>query len=236
MYQFRSVNFSANDKSLISICFGRSRMNDKNMKAEILLICQLRNNFMLSKEEEDTIKSGDLLREAENRAISALSGFYNKYFNLTINLFNSVMYCNYLYWVSHLLYRNGAIYLAEKVYYLNKMLNLVELFYEIEFPDIWSCEHPIGSVMGRAKYGNYFFYYQGCTVGGNRHQGKLQYPIIGEHVTMFSDSKILGNSHIGNNVILAANACVINQDVPNNYIVFGQSPNIVLKKLIMEGD
>ena len=53
---------------------------------------------------------------------------------------------------------------------------------------------------------------------------------------MFSDSKILGNSHIGNNVILAANACVINQDVPNNYIVFGQSPNIVLKKLIMEGD
>lgn len=184
---------------------------------------------MLLGEEEDTIRSGSLLKNAEDKAIYALSGFCSKYFNASIDPFNSVAYCNYLYWVSRLLYSNGAIQVADKVYYLNKMLNSVDLFYEIELPNIWSCEHPLGSIMGRAKYGNYFFYYQGCTVGGNRHQGKLYYPTIGEHVTMFSDSKVLGNSHIGNNVILAANAYIINQDIPDNSIVFGQSPNIIIK-------
>lgn len=200
------------------------------MKVATLLIQQLKNIFLLSGEEEKIICSGDLLKEAEHKAINALSGFNSKYFDASIDPFNSVMYCNYLYWVSRLLYSNGAVQIADKVYYLNKMLNSVDLFYEIELPNIWSCEHPLGSVMGRAKYGNYFFYYQGCTVGGSRHQGELYYPTIGEHVTLFSDSKILGNAHIGNNVILASNAYVINQDVPDNCIVFGQSPTIIIKK------
>ena len=199
------------------------------MKATALLIQQLKNNFLLSEEEEDVLCSGNLLKEAEYKAIKALSGFNNKYFNSLVNPFNSVMYCNYLYWTSHLLYSDGAIQIADKVYYLNKMLNSVDLFYEIKLPNIWSCEHPVGSIMGRAEYGDYFFYYQGCTVGGSRHRGKLYYPAIGEHVTMFSDSKILGSAHIGNNVILASNAYVINQNVPDNSIVFGQSPNIIIK-------
>lgn len=199
------------------------------MKAEILLIHQLRNNFLLSGEEAEVICQGNLLREAEDKAIRSLAGFNNKYYNMLVDPFNSVMYCNYLYWVSCLLYSIGAAHIADKVYYLNKMLNSVELFYEVKLPDIWSCEHPIGSVMGRAEYGNFFFFYQGCTVGGSRRQGKLFYPTIGEHVTMFSGSKILGNSKIGNDVVLAANTYVINGDVPDNSIVFGQSPNIVIK-------
>ena len=144
------------------------------------------------------------------------------------------MYCNYLYWVSHLLFKAGESHIADKIYYLNKMLNAVELFYEVELPDIWSCEHPIGSVMGRAEYGNYFFFYQGCTVGGNRHGmgGEIIYPVIGEHVTMFSGSKVLGNSRIGDNVTLAANSYVINIDIPSNSIVFGQSPELIIKAKI----
>lgn len=199
------------------------------MKAKALLIQQLKNNFLLSREEEDIICSGKLLEEAEDKAIYALSGFNNKYFSEAIDPLNCVMYCNYLYWVSRLLYINEILHIANKVYCLNKMLNSVELFYEVELPDIWSCEHPLGSVMGRARYGNFFFYYQGCTVGGNRHKGELEYPIIGEHVKMFSNSKILGKCNIGNNVILAANAYVINQDIPDNSMVFGHSPNIIIK-------
>lgn len=198
------------------------------MKAEILMIHQLKNNFLLS-EEEEVIFQGDLLKEAENKAVNALAGFNNKYYDMHLNPYNSVMYCNYLYWVSRLLYNIGSVHIADKVYYLNKMLNSIELFYEVNLPEVWSCEHPIGSVMGRAEYGNYFFFYQGCTVGGSRHQGKLFYPVIGEHVTMFSGAKILGNSKIGNNVILAANTYVINKDVPDDSIVFGQSPDIVIK-------
>lgn len=78
------------------------------------------------------------------------------------------MYCNYLYWLSREAFIKGFIDVADKIYYLNKMLNSIELFYEIQLPDIWSCEHPLGSVMGRGQYGNYFLFYQGCTVGVNR--------------------------------------------------------------------
>lgn len=201
---------------------------------EILLIHQLKNNFLLSKEEEKLICRGNLLKEAENRTITALAGFHKKYYGGFIDPLNSVMYCNYLYWVSHLLFKAGESHIADKIYYLNKMLNAVELFYEVELPDIWSCEHPIGSVMGRAEYGNYFFFYQGCTVGGNRHGmgGEIIYPVIGEHVTMFSGSKVLGNSRIGDNVTLAANSYVINIDIPSNSIVFGQSPELIIKAKI----
>lgn len=108
------------------------------------------------------------------------------------------------------------------------MLNGVDLFYAIELPEHWNCEHPLSSVMGRAKYGDYFFFYQGCTVGGNHH---LEYPVLGHHVTMYSNSKILGKSHIGSNVIIAANAYVKDTDIPDNSIVFGQFPNLTIKPI-----
>lgn len=200
------------------------------MKAEILLIQQLKNNFLLEKEEETIICSANLLREAENKTLAALTQFRDKYLNGFVDPFNSVMYCNYLYWVSRLLYCKGAVRIADKVYYLNKMMNSVELFYEVKLPDIWSCAHPLGSVMGKADYGDYFYFYQGCTVGGNfKKDGTIIYPKIGKYVKMFSNSKILGNSKIGDNVIISANCYIKNQDVPNDTIVFGQSPALIFK-------
>lgn len=66
------------------------------------------------------------------------------------------MYCNFLYQLSHYEYIRGNTTIADKVYSLNKMLHGVDLFYEISLPKHWSCEHPVGTVMGRAKYGDYF--------------------------------------------------------------------------------
>ncbi|MGI5090970.1 serine O-acetyltransferase [Treponema socranskii] len=142
-----------------------------------------------------------------------------------LNPFNSVMYTNYMYQVSHLLYKDGYSHIADKLYYLNKMLNAVDLFYAIELPEHWNCEHPLGSVMGRAKYGDYFFFYQGCTIGGNH----TNYPVLGDHVTMYSNSKVLGKSHIGNNVLIGANAYIKDTDIPDDSIVFGQFPNLIIK-------
>ena len=150
-----------------------------------------------------------------------------KYFHKEsgLNPFNSVMYTNYLYQVSHLCYKEGHSQIADKVYYLNKMLNSVDLFYAIELPKHWNCEHPLGSVMGRAKYGDYFFFYQGCTIGGNH----TDYPVLGDHVTMYSNSKVLGKCFIGSNVVIGANAYVKDTDIPDNSMVFGQFPNLIIK-------
>jgi len=93
-------------------------------------------------------------------------------------------------------------------------------------PDVFSLDHPVGSVMGRAEYGNYFSFTQNCTVGNN----KGIYPTIGENVTMMSGSKILGKTKIGNNAIIAANTYIKDTDIPSNCLVFGQSPNLVIKR------
>ena len=89
----------------------------------------------------------------------------------------------------------------------------------------------MGSVMGKADYGNHFFFYQGCTVGGNRDKsGKLYYPVIGENVLMYSNSSILGDALIGNNVIISAGTIIVGDNVPDNSIVFGRTPNLIIKR------
>lgn len=121
---------------------------------------------------------------------------------------------------------------AEQVYYLNKILHGVEWYYEVELPTHFMVEHPIGSVLGRAVYGNYIFFYQGVVIGGNRSLsgGNVIYPILGDHIVFFSNAKVLGNVHVGSNVIFSANSYVINEDIPDNSIVFGSSPNLIIKK------
>lgn len=196
------------------------------MEARTLVIAQLKTLFALS---NTTVLTDEILKNAEDSAIKALSGFGNIYFNGSVNPLNGVIYTNYLYWLSRRCYEAGLEDVASMVYALNKMLHSVDLFYAIKLPEIWSCEHPLGSVMGRAKYGNGFFFYQGCTVGGNKHDDVISYPVIGNNVMMYSNSKILGDSHIGNNVTLASNSYVINETVPDNSLVFGQSPNLIIK-------
>jgi serine O-acetyltransferase len=86
-------------------------------------------------------------------------------------------------------------------------------------------DHPVGSVMGRAKYSDYFSFGQNCTVGNNH----SIYPVIGDHVKMCASSMILGNCTIGNNVIIGAGACVKDENIPDNSLVFGNSPNLIIK-------
>ena len=143
-----------------------------------------------------------------------------------IREYHSGQYSIYLWYLSNEAYKANDIQCADVLYCLNKALHAVDWLYAIELPDFWSVEHPLGSVMGRAKYGDHFFFYQGCTVGGNNNM----YPTIEEYVAMFSDSKVLGEAHIGKYVILGANTYIIDEDVPDYSLVFGQSPNLTIKK------
>ena len=116
--------------------------------------------------------------------------------------------------------------ICEKIYLLNKLLNGLDLFYEVELPDIFFTDHPVGAVIGRGKFSNHFSFTQSCTVGNNN--GK--YPIIGEGVKMLGHSSILGSSKISRNVFIAPYTCVIDQDIPENCLVFGKSPKLKIVK------
>ena len=109
-------------------------------------------------------------------------------------------------------------------------MHSVDWFYAVKLPEYFWAEHPLGSIVGRAEIGDYLFLYQGTTIGGNWKDGQLYYPVTGHHVLMYSDSKILGNSVVGNYVIISANTYVLDSIIPDNSIVFGQSPNLVFKQ------
>lgn len=206
---------------------------DENGKSEKLtqhVIRQINNIFGLEKKEINILMSMGGGQKAYNRTLKCLNGFINKYYSNVIDPFNSVMYCIYLYWYSKEMATRGYISIADRIYYLNKMLNSVELFHGIDLPEVWSCEHPVGSVMGRAKYGNKFLFHQNCTVGGSQDKdGGICYPEIGENVLMYSYSSIIGDCNIGKNVVLSTGTSVINQNVPSDVIVFGKSPNLIFK-------
>ncbi len=200
------------------------------------LLHQLKSHFFLAEEEINALDSrfDHALSACEvNFLLSA-----NKYFTVEegggkmarFNPYHSVQYMTFLYYLSSDIYKNANVgQLCDKVYYLNKLLNSVDLFYAVELPKVWSAEHPLGSIMGRAHYSNRFFFMQGCTVGGTGLMGQEVYPYLEENVCMYSNSSIVGSCHIGKNVKIGAGAIIKNQDVPDNTVVFGQSPNLIFK-------
>lgn len=153
--------------------------------------------------------------------------YYSKNEEVYFNPFHSGQWAIFLYYLSNTVFEKNINdrTISDKIYYLNKMLNGCDIFYETKLPAIYMSDHPVGTVMGRAKFGNYFSFCQGCTVGNN----KGIFPVFGEFVTMLSDSKVIGNCNIGDNVIIGANTYIKDEDIASNSIVLGMSPNLIIK-------
>ena len=158
----------------------------------------------------------------------------NKYFILNgFSVYNSVQYSIFLYFLSNIVGKfsgEGINKLADPIYYLNKIMNGVDWYWQIELPEHFIAEHPIGTVLGRAKYGDYLFVYQGVTIGGNRKNGVLQYPELKGYTICYANSTILGEARIGNYVIVSSNAFIKDEEIPDYSIVFGSSPSLIIKK------
>jgi serine O-acetyltransferase len=136
-------------------------------------------------------------------------------------------YAKLMYYFSRRLFLAGANpALLDQIFLSLKSRSGMDLYYEVEIPDFFYPMHCLGTVLGRAQYGRYFVVRQGCTVGNNH--GK--YPRFGEGVIMRAHSKVIGDCNIGDNVQIAAGTMVIDRDIPGNSIVFGASPNQVVKE------
>ena len=105
-------------------------------------------------------------------------------------------------------------------------MNGIDIFYDVSLPDFFTLNHQVGIVLGRANYSDGFSFIQNCTVGENF--GK--WPTIGKDVCMCAGSSIIGDSVIGDNVLIGANATIKDEVVPSNVVVFGESPNLVIKR------
>jgi serine O-acetyltransferase len=115
---------------------------------------------------------------------------------------------------------SGDAALPTRLFYLNKILHGLDLFYSVAMPEVFLLVHPLGTVLGHARYEDYLVVYQACTVGAVTDV----YPCFGKGTIFYSRSSVIGNCTLGDNVVLAANAFVVDSDVPDNTVVVGQYP------------
>jgi serine O-acetyltransferase len=140
---------------------------------------------------------------------------------------NTDRYAVFLYYLGNEIHRSdGDRRVAAKTYALNKALNGLDLFYEVEMPEIFALQHPVGTVLGRANYGNCFFVYQGCVVGVGV-DGKA--PTLGDGTVLFGGSSLIGGCTLGDNAWVSAGSVVIDAQIPANSVVFGRSPELTIK-------
>ena len=96
----------------------------------------------------------------------------NKYFTIKdeifINLYNSLHLFKLLYALSNIAHKQSYSLLSDKLYIVNKIINGCDVYGGVELPKIYHLDHPVGTVLGRASYKNYFVSYQNCTVGSNK--------------------------------------------------------------------
>jgi len=128
---------------------------------------------------------------------------------------HSSQYCTYLYYLSNTIWKNTKDYdLSARIFMLNKSLNSIDLFYEIEMPDVFFIGHSIGIVLAKATYGEFLVLYQHTTVGRNHEV----YPVLGTGVVLYPNSSIIGRCRIGDGTVVSAGTTILNHDTPGNCI------------------
>ena len=155
-----------------------------------------------------------------------------RYKKCGFSVLNTETYTTFLYWLSrevglrsYSTQAGGAVAdLADKIFYLNRIMNQVKWYWKIELPEYFSARHPLNSVLGMTSYGEYLTVLQNVTIGGSFND--FSYPTIGHHVTFFANTSATGNCHIGNYVVFASNASIYNTDIPDWSIVYGSKPNL----------
>jgi serine O-acetyltransferase len=139
----------------------------------------------------------------------------------------TAQYCIYLYFLANTIWRNGGdVGVCSRLFYLNKALNGIDCFYEVQMPDIFCIGHSSGIVLAKASYSDYFVLHQNCTVGKNHGVA----PLLEEGVVMYPNSTIIGRCNIGKGTIVSCGVNVINRATPGDCVAFaGNDGDLVFK-------
>ncbi|MES2324956.1 MAG: hypothetical protein V4633_22080 [Pseudomonadota bacterium] len=141
------------------------------------------------------------------------------------NRFNSLQYTSLLYLVGNEEYRrNGHSVLASRLFYLNRALNAIDLFYAVELPEVFFISHGLGAVLGNATYGNRLVIFQNVTVG----RVGQDRPTLGNNIVLYPGAVVTGNSRIGNNCVVSAGTVVHGMEMPDDTVAVRRGDGVQL--------
>lgn len=133
------------------------------------------------------------------------------------NYLHSSQYCQYLYYLSNTIWRREKdAGTGTRLFLLNKALNAIDLFYEIEMPEVFFIGHSVGIVLAKATYGNHLVLYQNSTVG--RHIDQI--PVLEDGVILYPNTAVIGGSRVGAGSVVSQGVSVIGATVPERSVAF----------------
>lgn len=129
----------------------------------------------------------------------------------------SDQYLMFIYFLSNTIYKcSNNIQLCDKLFSLNKMLNGICIMYDLEMPKVFLIFHGMGTVLGKAECGEFFFAYHNVTIGSQ----SGVYPKIGRGVSVFSNSSIIGECTIGNFSSVGAHTMIYQRNLGERSLVY----------------
>lgn len=142
---------------------------------------------------------------------------------------HSSQYAIFLFYLANTIWKEtNETELPTKLFLLNKALNGIDLFYEINMPSRFFIGHSVGVVLAKATYSDYFAIYQNSTVGKNHGVA----PILEEGVLLYPNTAVIGRCHIRAKTVVSQGVSIINQDTPGNSTVFGaESGKLTFKEV-----
>jgi serine O-acetyltransferase len=183
---------------------------------------------------DDNLVETDALMPVCTRALERIEHCFvaidSKYFfdgaGAVFDHLHGDQYAMWLYVLANELHRQGGDQAScKKLFLLNKSLHGCDIFYEVQLPSIFLLVHPLGTVLGRGHYSDYFVSYQRVGVGSNHDV----YPSFGHHVTLRPGAAVLGASTIGDNCQIATESLVLDRDLPAGSLYIGNPKTATVK-------
>jgi serine O-acetyltransferase len=135
----------------------------------------------------------------------------------------------FLFRLGIVLHQNNEEDLKPQIHWLLKELCSCEIYFNNEIGEGFYIVHGEGTVIGsRNEIGKGFKIHHGCTIGHKKNGGGNGNK-IGDNVTMYCNSSIIGELTIGDNVIIGAHV-LIAQNIASNALIT-QAGELLIRKI-----
>lgn len=178
-------------------------------------------SFLLSKVYESTSIKEEYIQNAFQQTVIDV-----KYHDESVSseevfkriITNSNELAVFLFRLGQELHNNCEEQSKHQIHWLLKELCSCEIYFNNIIGDGFCIVHGEGTVIGsRNKIGKGFKIHQGCTIGHKKNGGGAG-NVIGDNVTLYANSSIIGELTVGNNVIIGGHV-MITKDIPDTVIV-----------------
>lgn len=143
-------------------------------------------------------------------------------------------YTMFLYFLANTMWKllPESTEICSKLILLNRVLGGFWVSYKAALPKVFGWSHPVGSVLGNAPYGEYFWIQQGITVSTafNREENDGIDKPMGRFMVMSAGSQLINRQSIGDDVTLGVNVSIHNRAIASKTLVFRDEKGIIRER------